>query len=436
LLAYGVGFILLAALLFWKARDFKLGAYVIGGFGAALLIAMCAGGLLVWLVGQARGRARGPWRYGLANVNRRAAGSIVQIVALGLGIMALLLLTLVRGDLLRSWENKVPLDAPNRFVVSIQPDQVEPVKRFFDSHRLRQVELYPAVRGRLRAINGQPISSASFEDPRMKRLVEREFNLTSAKDLRVDNRVVAGNWRADASPPEFSMEEWIAQQLGVHIGDKVYFDVAGTSLGATVTSVRKVDWDSFKVNFYLIASPGALQGLPTSYLTSFYLPPGREGVLNALIRSFPNLTVIDVAQIMARFRAMTEQVAHAVQFVFVFTLGAGLIVLYAAINATQDERMFESAVMRAVGASRRQLMLTHLAEFGALGLAAGVLGAAGASAISFALSVKVFSFAYHFNPWILAWGALGGLFGVACAGLLGMRGTLTRAPLEIMRKFT
>ncbi|MDQ3261637.1 MAG: FtsX-like permease family protein, partial [Pseudomonadota bacterium] len=227
--------------------------------------------------------------------------------------------------------------------------------------------------------------------------------------------------------------EWIAKELDIKVNDRLTFNVAGTKVSARVSNLRKVDWDSFKVNFYVIASPGLLETMPASFVTSFYLGSSQEKLLNDLVRAFPNVSVIDVAAIMTRFRAMTEQVAKAVQFVFMFTVLAGLVVLYAAIGTTLDERIFESAIMRTIGARRRQLQIAQLAEFSALGLASGLLGGIGATVLAYAMSEKVLNLPFTFNPWIILLGAVGGTVGISLAGMLGMRGTLNRPPLEVIR---
>ena len=300
---------------------------------------------------------------------------------------------------------------------------------------LADFALYPMVRGRLVSINGNAIRSANFADVRTQRLVDREFNLTYAKTARPDNVIVAGRWWNNAQPsvPEFSVEEWIAKELDIKPDDVLTFNVAGTPISARVSNIRKVDWDSFNVNFYVIATPGLLESMPTSFVTSFYLEAKQEKILNDLVRTFPNLSVIDVAAIMTHFRAMTDQVSKAVQLVFLFTVLAGLVVLYAAISTTLDERIFESAIMRTVGASRRHLLTAQLAEFSALGFASGLLGSLGACALAYALSRYLLHVPFTFNPTIILLGIAAGTVGVSIAGMLGMRGTLDRPPLDIIR---
>lgn len=431
---HGLGFAVVGGLLLWQAGDTKLGAYGLAGLAAVLLLAAAAAWGLIRLLAAFRGG--GAWFYGVANVSRRKWGSVAQIAGFALGIMALLLLTLVRGDLMQSWRSTVPPRAPNRFVINIQPDQLAPLGRFFSERGLTPPPFSPMVRGRLVAINGRPVRAADYPDERARRLAEREFNLSWASRLQADNRIVAGRWwgTADRGRALLSVEQGIAASLGIRLGDRLTYQVAGQRFTARVASLRKVDWDSFRVNFFVLAPPGLLAGYPVSYITSFYLPPGQGALLDRMVAAFPNLTVIDVAALLSQVRAIMERVAAAMEFVFLFTLLAGLGVLYAAIVATRDERLYEAALLRTLGASRRQLLTGQLSEFAVIGLAAGVVAAAGASGVGYLLASRVLHLPYAFNPWL--WGIgipLAGL-GVTLAGLLGTRRILARPPLEALRR--
>ncbi|MDP1683446.1 MAG: ABC transporter permease, partial [Burkholderiales bacterium] len=355
LASYALGAVTVAGVLIYRAGDIKLGLYVLAGLLGVVLAGLLLGGLLLRAIAALRSRARGVWFYGLANVGRRRASSLTQILGFALGLMALLLLTLVRGDLLASWQSSLPPDAPNRFVINIQPDQLPRLEQFFRAEKLDSPMLYPMVRGRLVAINERPVNSKDYPEVRAQRLVEREFNLSWADQLRADNRITAGSWwRAPAASDQFSVEQGIAETLGIKLQDRLTYEIAGTRVSGRVTSLRKVDWDSMRVNFFVISPPALLQAQPATYITSFHLPTGREAVLNDLVRQFPNFTVIDVAAIMSDVRAIMERVSEAVTFVFLFTLLAGLVVLYAAVMATRDERLYEAAVMRTLGARTKQ----------------------------------------------------------------------------------
>lgn len=432
---YGLGFAVIAALIFWKAHDLTLGGLVLGGFVAAML----GTGLITWLLITVLARARNggiAWRFGIANLRRHTFGSIVQVVALGMGIMALLTLTLIRGDLLKAWQTSLPPHAPNRFIVSIQPDQLKPLAEFFAAHGIARPPVFPMVRARLVQINGRGVSSADYADDRARRLIDREFNLSWAKAMQADNEIVSGRWWGTdaARTDQFSMEKGIAETLGVRVGDVLTFDVAGQPVAGAVTSLRKVDWDSFNVNFFVVAPPGLLDQYPASYVTSFYLPPQRVDVLNALVQAFPNLLLIDVARIMAQVQRMMDQVARAVQFVFMFTLLAGLVVLYAAIAGTQDERLYQATIMRTLGASRSQITRASLAEFAVIGALAGLIAAAGANALGIVLALKVLNLDYGFNAAVWFAGIVCGATGIAAAGYFGTRRVLDTAPLTVLQR--
>jgi putative ABC transport system permease protein len=432
---YAFGYAIIAGMIFWKASDFRLGMFVVFGFTGAML----AAGALAWLLLKAVSGLRNggiSWRFGIANLRRRPLGTIVQVIALGLGLMALLTLTLIRNDLLNAWQTSLPPDAPNRFLVNIQDDQVAPLKSFFTERKLAPPLMHPMIRGRLIKINERSVSAADYADDRAKRQIEREFNLSWAEQLPKDNRILAGQWWPPTGAPleQYSMEDGIAQRLNVKLGDRLTFDIAGTPVSATVTNLRKVDWDSFNVNFFIIAPQGLLEKQPVSYVTSFHLPPRNNELLNTLVKQFPNLLVIDVAQVMAQVQKMITQVSKAIQFVFLFTLLAGLVVFYAAIASTQDDRMQQAAVMRTLGASRAQLTRAHLAEFAVIGALAGLIAAAGASGLGYMLAVKVLNVSYHFSP--LAWlaGVVCGSAGIALAGYLGTRRVLATPPMRVLRE--
>ncbi|HLA74995.1 MAG TPA: FtsX-like permease family protein [Gammaproteobacteria bacterium] len=434
--AYALGLVLLAGLMLWQAGDIKLGLYLIAGSLAAIAFLAGVAFGLVRLLNLFRERGGLAWRFGLANIARRAGGSVVQVVALGLGIMALLLLTLVRGDLLASWQDSLPIQAPNRFIINIQPEQVQPLQAFFARHAVTTPDLYPMVRGRLVKINNRPVTPDDYQEEHAARLVEREFNLSWMTDLPSDNRVIEGRWWGSQEQRQegFSVEEGIATTLGLKLGDTLSYSIGGTELRGTITSLRKVDWDTFRVNFFVIATPKLLRDYPTSYITSFYLPEDQLELLNSLVQTFPNLTIIDVAAIMTQVRHIIERVSLAVEYVFLFTVLAGLLVLYAAIQATQDERMHEGALLRMLGASRRQLLRGLSAEFVSLGLLAGLVAALAASLLAYILAKQVLHLAYALNPWLWLAGMLAGVVAVMLVGALGLRPILNHPPLQTLRR--
>ena len=432
---YGSALLALGALVLWQAADARLAAYVLAAAGATVVVLVAAAYALVSALRPLRGRVGVSWRFGLARIARRPGQSVVQVAAFGLGLMVLLLLTLVRGELIEGWRDRLPPDTPNYFLINVQPDEVAGVRAFLSGHGVAEPALYPMVRGRLAAIDGRPVSAEDYEGARAKRLVEREFNLSGASRPQGDNRIVAGTWwkAGETALPQFSVEEGLAGTLGVTLGSRLRFQVAGQEVEAPVTSLRTVQWDSFRVNFFVVTPPGVLDGFPTTYVTSFHLPPERPEVLSELVRAFPSVTVLDVEAILSRVRHILEQAALAVQYVFLFALLAGVTVLAAAVQSTLDERRFESAVLRTLGADRRRLLAGLLAEFATLGALAGLLASVAAAVTGVALARAVFDLDYVPGPGLWLSGVGAGLFGVALAGYLGTRRVLSHPPMESLR---
>lgn len=433
---YLLGLMALSFLFIWKAQDLKLGLYIVIGFVSAIAIFGCLGWLLIRVLSSFRHQAGGAWRYGLASISRRAVSSVLQAVALGLGLMALLVLTLIQDDLIDDWHTSLPPDAPNHFLVNIQADQLPQLDEFFQQYGIENPPAFPMVRGRLIKINGKDVSPEDYaDDPHAERHIRREFNLSWASQQALDNQVVQGKWwNADSSEAVMSIEEGIAKTIGIKLGDELTYDIAGSPFSAKITSMRKVDWDSFKVNFFVVVPPGLLDNYPASYITSFYVPPAEISMIHELVRTFPNILVVDVAIVINQVQQMIDQVTQAIEFVFVFTVLAGFSVLYAAIASTQDERIYEAAIFRALGARREQLSRAWAAEFAILGGLAGLFASAGASVLGYVIGKHVLHLDYTFNPWIWLVGTSIGVIGVLVAGLLGTRSALSSPPLLTLRK--
>jgi len=431
------GFAGLGALLWWKAGSATLGTAMLLGILATLGVLALLAWLMILLVRRLRSRLRGSLRYGLANVSRRAGTSVAQVSALGLGLMALLLLTFVRTDLLDRWQLSLAADAPNRFIINVQEDQRSAVNAFMAEQKLAPPTLFPMIRGRLVSLNGKPTSGADYAgDEQARRRAEREFNLSTAATLRDDNKVTAGEfWDKHASTtPELSVEERFAEQLGWKLGDRVAFDIAGQPFEGRITSLRSVDWESFRPNFFVIASPGSMDAYPASYITAVSVPPTQARFTAQLVERFPNLSVIDVDAVLKQVRSTADQVSTVVQVVFWFSLAAGMLVLLAAVSASQDERLLEGGVMRVLGGSRRQLRLAQASEFAAIGLLSGLVAAIAASVLSGVIAEQVFDLPWKAN-WSLA--AIGGGLGMLAAlvaGLFATRRVLDAPPSVTLRE--
>lgn len=427
---YASGAVVLCGLFLWQAGSIKLGLTVLGGLAAGLLVF----GLLAWFIVRALPSLPIRTRHAFANLARHGRNNAVQIVALSLGGMALLLLTFVRTDLMDSWRSRLPPDAPNRFIVNIQPDQRVAVQDFFVQQKLATPELFPMVRGRLVAINQHTVSGDDYPEARARGLAERETNLSWLDHLPEGNELAQGGWFEYGAKSELSVEEGIATTLGIHMGDTLTYDVAGSKFSAKVVNLRKVEWDSMQVNFFVIAAPGMLEDYPASYITSFYLPPDRGQAMNELVKTFSNLLLIDVEAMIEQVRHIMDQISQTMTAVFLFTLLSGVAVLYAALLATQDERIHEAAILRTLGADSRYLRSLHLSEFAVLGLLSGLFSAAGAVLLGWVLAHHVLDIPYRSDWSIWLTGVLGGMALVMLAGWLGTRRLVKLPPLAILRE--
>ncbi|MBT9489682.1 MAG: ABC transporter permease [Rubrivivax sp.] len=421
-------------LLMAVASDLKLGAIAVGGFAAA--IALFA--LLSWLAVLALKRlvpeSRAPRWLVLATrqIAARPAFAVLQVSALSVGLLALVLLVLLRTDLIASWRQATPPDAPNRFVINVQPDQAEAFRGALSTAGVARFDWYPMIRGRLISINGQAVKAEQFSGERAQRLAEREFNLSHSGTLPAKNDVVAGRWTAD-EPDALSVEEGLATELGLKLGDRLQFDIAGIPAQGRITSLRKVDWGSMRVNFFVLFPQATMADLPISYISAFQAPT-TAGFDNKLSRDFPNITNIDVSASIAQVQQVLDKVIRAVEFLFGFTLLAGLVVLFAAITATREARAREFALMRAMGASGRLLGQVQRAELLGVGALAGVLASLAAMAVGWALARYAFEFNWNPQLWVpLAGGVAGALLALA-AGWWGLREVLRRPVVETLRR--
>ena len=427
-----------AGLLAWSSGDRELALISLAGFAAAAAVFALAAWAVLRAAGWLRREGIVPvrmpaLRLALAGWSRRPASSVAQTVALAVGLMALMLLTVTRTDLVEGWRRASPLDAPDHFVINIQPDQRAAVSASLAGAGIVGPELAPMVRGRLVSVNGRDIDPAQFANERTRRLVEREFNLSFMNSPPAHNRIVQGQWFV-AGAMEASVEQGIAQTLGLAMGDELGFDLAGELRTVRITSVRKLAWDSMRVNFFVILSPQALRDAPQTWITAYRQPPGAPSVDAALVRAMPNLTVFDMGAMVRQVQSLLDQVIAAVQILFVLTLVAGVVVLYAALATSRDERVREAGVMRAIGASRTLLARAQRWELGLGGALAGMLAAAGALGVGWALARFAFQFDIEPRWWSLAWGMLAGAVVAVVAGSLGLRGVLNSPPLAALRE--
>jgi putative ABC transport system permease protein len=434
--SYGLALAALLGVLFWLVRDGWLVIYVVSGVGGTLAVLFAAGWLLVRVAGRLRGAVGVAWRYGLANLARRGRESIVQVVAFGLGLMVLLLLAVVRKDLLDDWRASLPEDTPNYFMVNIPTTETEAFAQFIGERGLPRPNLFPMIRARLTAINDRPVDELKLQTDRGRGFSEREQNLSWSEKLQRDNRIVAGRWwtGADRGRRLVSVTTEYREDLGLKLGDKLRFDVAGEALVAEISSFREVQWDGFQPNFFLVFSPGTLDGLIGTWLTSMRLKPEQRPLLADLVRRFPSVSIFDIDSILAQIRDIMDRASLAVQYVFLFTVAAGITVLLAAIQATRDERRYESAMLRTLGASRRVVLAGVASEFTALGMLSGTLAALGATLAGWLLAEKVFDLEYTLDPWVWVIGLAAGAIIVGGAGTFAARGVINHPPISTLRQ--
>ncbi|MFW6322579.1 MAG: ABC transporter permease, partial [Guyparkeria sp.] len=425
-LLFGAGVAAIALLVWFQARDPALALYVLGGLTASLGTFLVVAWLLVTAL--RRWPARGVARFGLARMARARWVSATQIAALALGVTAVLLLSVVRADLIDAWEAQIPDDAPNVFAINIQPDEVDDLRAFLDRQGIEDAGFYPMIRGRWQAMNDDAVDVGQYEG-RAHRLATREFNLSVGDELPADNELVAGEFPAEG----FSVEQGIAETLGWSLGDRLTFRVDGRDIDGEITSIRTVDWDSMRPNFFVIATPGLMENVAAQHITSFHLPEGSEDRQVELLREFPTVTLFDVSRILDEIRTLIARASQAVEYVFAFTLAAGLVVLLAAFGASERQRIHDAAVLRVMGASRHMVLKALWIEFLALGLLVGLLAAVAAMGVGSLLSAQVFDLPWRLNPWLLAWGLGAGLLLAALiTPLLGRRMTRV-APAKALR---
>jgi len=438
-----VGVLGFAILLLAASSDVKLGLIAVGGFAGAVLLFALASYAALRLLRASVNEATAPRWLVLATrqLAARPAFAVVQVSALAVGLLALVLLVLLRTDLISSWRQATPPDAPNRFIINVQPEQSDAFQQALREAGVSRYDWYPMIRGRLVAVNGQPVKPEDYADARAQRLVDREFNLSNAATLPAYNQVLTGRWTPEEKNA-LSLEQGLADTLSLKLGDSLRFDIGGQISEARITSLRKVDWSSMRVNFFVIYPVSELADVPLSYISSFRAPlplpaaPGKKATSfdNQLVRAFPNITNIDTTSTLAQVQRVLDQVIRAIEFLFGFTLAAGLVVLFAAVTATREERAREFAIMRAVGARASLLRQVQRAELAGVGLLAGFLASAVAVAVGWALARYVFNFAWTASWLVLVIGSLAGAVLALAAGWWGLRSVLNTPVVQTLRQ--
>jgi len=430
----GLGLLGFSALLLSASKDLWLGLMVVGGFAGAVLVfagmawlgvmalrrSMDIAGMPVWL------------RMATRQISARPGYTVVQVSALSVGLLALMLLVLLRTDLVDSWRNATPADAPNRFVINIQPTQSDAFLQTLRDEGVVNLDWYPMFRGRLIQINGEDVLADRYTEERAQRLIEREFNISHSAEAPAHNQIVQGSWQPEEANA-ISMEEGIAKTLQLKLGDQLRFDMAGVAVDVRISSIRRVDWTSMRANFFAIYPMSSMPDIPMTYIAA-YKAPSTSGFDNALVNRFPNITNVDMGATINQIQKVLGQVIGAVEFLFAFTLAAGLVVLFAAVTATREERAHEYAVLRALGAGNRLLGQVQTAELLGVGALAGALSGLVAVAMGWGLARYVFEFAWNASPWVPLFGVVSGALLAWGAGWWSMREVLRRPVVQTLRQ--
>ena len=431
--------LVLCVMVYWQAHDPKIATSTIFALLAICLLITALAYVLIAMIAKLfaltpQNAQLNAIKLGVEGIKRRFGLSTVQMVGFSMGLMVLMLLALIRNDLVSNWQASLPADAPNRFIINIQPEQVKGVNQFFQNAGIDNTAVFPMVRGRLISRNAQVLSGMQWKEERAKRLAEREFNLSWAATMQADNVLVAGKWWSaeDYGKPYLSLEQDLAKTLGIKLGDQLVFDIAGQPLKLTVTSLRKVEWDTMRANFFAVTPPGLLEQYPANYISSFHLPVDANDTLNNLIREYPNLTVIDIAALMLQVRNIMQRMSNTIQYVFIFSLISGAAVLYAALVATQQERIREATLMRVFGASRQQVNIAYLAEFVCIGLIAAIVASLVANGMAYYLSSRVMDIPFKFNFTLALFIMLLSALVIPFAAWFGFRKPLSQSPRQLL----
>lgn len=468
---YVYAYAILCVLFLWRAGELKLGLIAITSLTVSFGLFYGFGYLLLTILGHF---SLGTWaRLGQKNILHRRETSLLQLTVIGFSLMILLLLTLVRQDLIVAWDKSLPTDTPNQFIINIPTTDVTQVKDWIIKNRQLPTEatrlnatdpennanhmtFYPIIRGRITAVNGNAFSSDLYQDENAKRFAKREYNLSWTDQLPKGNTLVNGNF-----PPrvieqlgtqsqdsqnlgntslnlsqkiiEISIEDRLAAILNFKIDDHITFSINGEKIETRISSMRSIDWGTINANFFILFPNNVLNDMPKTWMSAFYWPKAQQAQLSALIKSHPAVTLIDVGSITDRIKILIERVSLTITAILGFTLVAGILVLFTAIQTTQADRIREIALCKTFGAKRMVLRNALISEFAILGGLSGILTGIFAYLISLILIKFIFDLPSYPSPLTLLLGVIAGILIVLSSGYIGCRRFLNRSPMNILR---
>lgn len=435
LFIYGLAISSVILLMWWQSDQFVLTLLVVIGVAASVLMLFVFSWVLIYLSRIMLIFLNGAWKTGLQQIVRNRKENQLQMLAFGLSLMILMIIFLLRTDLIDRWQGQLPDDAPNHFVINIQTDEITEVQSFFSHKNIKTEGLYPMVRGRIIEINGKDVLETVSDKSQLDNALKRDLNLSWANSLQGNNKVIDGNWWSieDSGKPVISIEKGLAKRLKVTLGDSLTFSVADRRMTATIKNIRSVQWDSFQPNFYIIFPDAVINDFPVSYISSFYIDTTQKDVLNSLIKQFPTITVLEIDAIMEQVKSIMVQVTTAVEYVMLFVLFAGLMVLVASMQSSMDERIQASVIMRTLGAKKTFLRKVQFSEFSLLGLFSGLLAVAGTEVVTFLLYNKVFDLDFELHLWLWFFGVIVSIVLILSINWIYMKKVIKQSPLQALR---
>ena len=433
-LVYGLAFGLLFVLMTQYTQDIKMSLSIIGTCTLSLIVLATLAYLILGTTRYLLAYVNLTWRFGLQGLAKNRHANIVQVLAFSITLLAIILSYTVSSDLINDWQKQLPIEAPNHFALNVFADQKDELAKELKQQGVSINHFYPVVRGRLIEINNRPVQQIVTKESQGERAIHRDLSLTWTEKAPKDNKIVAGIWQAERKPGLVSIERKLAESLKVNLGDTLTFTVGSQKIQAQVDNIRKVNWDTMKPNFYMIFSPGSLDQFAHTFISSFYLPEEKKDLLNQLLKHYPAMTILDVDLLLQQINRILMQLTAAINYLLYFALGAGFLVLFAAVQTTLDSRIYTGVLMRTLGAKRSFLQKIQWIEFSTLGLIAGIMAVLMAQITLFSLYHWVIKMDFHINVILcLLVPVLSALF-IGLAGFWGTRSVVNQSPMQVLRE--